>query len=126
MAPSAQIARHLLKRLEISVPNPLKDKGFIGTVVGLIAGAVAFLLIIALILLLYRDDSPLQRCRGGNRKPAKIVNLQDVPIESRASSRADSQVDLVKKREEDITTHKLQSSSWVDSIRSSVYGSTRR
>jgi hypothetical protein len=47
--------------------NPLKDPNVIKILVGCIAGGVVLVVIIALILCLYRDRHPFDKC-GGRRK----------------------------------------------------------
>jgi len=123
MAPT-YILRNLLQRddsnidINITPSNPLQDHTFVATVVGLITGAVLFLVLIGLFLFLYRENSPVSRCCSRRRKPMPEPKLESIPSrDSLSTSSANSET--VFPKNEDLSHH-LQSNSWVDKVRYSV------
>jgi hypothetical protein len=60
-----------------SLNNPLREPNVIKTLVGCILGGVVLMVIITVILCLYRDRHPFDKC-GCRRKP-KTIDLEILP-----------------------------------------------
>jgi hypothetical protein len=121
MVPIENILANLSGRdstnLSITVLNPVQNRKFVTTVVGAAVGAVVFLLLIALILVLYRENSPLSRCRRRREVTASDTRSLDLTSSALAPSVANVGTKLVK--EED-TVDELRGSLWVDVARHTV------
>jgi hypothetical protein len=91
-APPHTVQQRDLHRSEGNITNPLSDGSFTQTIVGCVIGGILLMVIITLILCLYRDAHPFEKCRGGRKKRKNTdVEGQQVkttvgPMETRITS----------------------------------------